>query len=48
MNFQMSCNRTEWACGCVTWLEWKRDQWVLMRSRNYLRPPHLHEDEARP
>ena len=28
MRFQAACNRTSWPCGCGTWLELVRGQWV--------------------
>ncbi len=36
--WQMACNRTEWACGCVTWHElspggsWITRRWAVQPS----------------
>ena len=30
MTFKMACNRSVQSCGCTSWLEWVREQWVRM------------------
>jgi hypothetical protein len=33
--WQMGCNRTEWACRCVTWFQWESGAWVSKLSRDW-------------